>query len=174
MPNTMTLISATTVGSGGTAGVTFSSIPQTYTDLLLKISYRSDRTSPNDYLRVKFNSATTGFIDRNINQSGGTSTASENNNATTYAFMYGLNGNTATASTFGSIDMYIPNYSTAMIKTWWSDSITANNATFTQSALTGGKWNDTAAITELYIASHDTAKIILEHSSIYLYGIKNS
>ena len=174
MPNTMTLISATTVGSGGTAGVSFSSIPQTYTDLLLKVSYRSDRAQFNDYLRVRFNSSTTGYTDRNINQSSGSSTASESNNSSAYAFMFGLNGNTATASTFGSIDMYIPNYSTDMIKTWSSDAITANNATFTQSSLTGGKWNNTAAITDLYIASHDTAKIILEHSSVYLYGIKNS
>ena len=35
---TYTLIASNTVGSGGTASIEFNSIPQTYTDLLIKIS----------------------------------------------------------------------------------------------------------------------------------------
>ena len=39
---TMTLIASNTVGSGGASSVTFSSIPQTYTDLVVKIKNTFD------------------------------------------------------------------------------------------------------------------------------------
>ena len=41
---TMTPIQTVTVGSGGAANITFSNIPQTYTDLVIKISARSNRS----------------------------------------------------------------------------------------------------------------------------------
>ena len=47
MPNTMTLISSSTVGSGGTASISFSSIPNTYTDLVVKLSVRSTASTNN-------------------------------------------------------------------------------------------------------------------------------
>ena len=37
MANTYVLISSSTVGSGGAASIDFSSIPATYTDLVLKL-----------------------------------------------------------------------------------------------------------------------------------------
>ena len=40
--NSYESIATVTVGSGGAADVTFSSIPATYTDLLLKLSSRAD------------------------------------------------------------------------------------------------------------------------------------
>jgi hypothetical protein len=52
---TYTLINSVTVGSGGAASMEFTSIPSTYTDLVVKISGRSDNTgSFANYLR--FNS----------------------------------------------------------------------------------------------------------------------
>ena len=41
MAVTHNLISTITVGSGGAASIDFTSIPQTYTDLLVKISLRA-------------------------------------------------------------------------------------------------------------------------------------
>ena len=38
---TYTLISSVTVGAGGASSIDFTSIPSTYTDLLVKISARS-------------------------------------------------------------------------------------------------------------------------------------
>ena len=57
MANTYTLISSNTLTSSA-ASVTFSSIPATYTDLVLRISARSDRVSTTDRLRLTFNSDT--------------------------------------------------------------------------------------------------------------------
>jgi hypothetical protein len=58
MATTYKLISSVTVGSGGATTMTFSSIPQTYTDLLLKISSRNT-TGGADNHRVTFNGNTT-------------------------------------------------------------------------------------------------------------------
>jgi hypothetical protein len=57
MANTYTLISSVTVGSGGAANIEFTSIPQTYTDLLYKISGRLSVDSASAFLR--YNGTTT-------------------------------------------------------------------------------------------------------------------
>ena len=53
MATTYKAISTVTVGSGGAASITFSSIPATYTDLVLKISGRHD-TSSDQGIFIKF------------------------------------------------------------------------------------------------------------------------
>ena len=45
MANTYVKIATVTVGSGGAANMTFSSIVGTYTDLAIKISARSDKAT---------------------------------------------------------------------------------------------------------------------------------
>lgn len=173
MAKSYAYIGETVVGSGGTTGITFSSIPQTYTDLLLKISFRTNRAEPNDYLMLKFNSTTSGYSDKNLYKSS-TTVGAEANNSTTYGFSYGLNGNTSTSNSFGSLEIYIPNYTSSNYKNWYGSGATENNNVFNQMALTYGLWSNTAAITEIYLASHDTSKSLLQYSSASLYGIKNS
>ena len=57
MANTYTLISSVTVGSGGAANIEFTSIPATYTDLLLKLSTRTTRSTATDSNKLTVNSA---------------------------------------------------------------------------------------------------------------------
>jgi hypothetical protein len=53
--NTYTLISSVTVGSGGAANMGFTSIPATYTDLLVKLSARElDRALTVDGVLIIF------------------------------------------------------------------------------------------------------------------------
>jgi hypothetical protein len=170
MPNTMKLIESYTVGSGGIAGITFSSIPQTYTDLLIKVSFRTNRAEANDYLMIRFNSSSSGYTDRNLGKSAAT-VLSETNNSTTYGFAYGINGNTATSGAFGTSEIYISNYNTSANKCWSHEGATEQFGTSNQIALTAGLWADSSAITSIYLASHDTSKTLLQHSTAYLYGI---
>ena len=59
MPNTFTLIASSTVGAGGASSIDFTSIPSTYTDLVIKASLRSDRnTGSATYLTITFNNDT--------------------------------------------------------------------------------------------------------------------
>ena len=44
MAGTYKLIGSVTVGAGGAANIDFTSIPSTYTDLAIKVSYRSTAT----------------------------------------------------------------------------------------------------------------------------------
>ena len=103
---TQVLINSYTVGSGGTATVSFTSIPSTYTDLLLKVSARAINSIQTAEFHFAFNGSTTGFTERLLSGSGsGVSSG-------TYTLNYGgdVNGGGTTANTFGSIEMYIPNY----------------------------------------------------------------
>ena len=54
------LISSQTVGSGGATDITFSSIPQTYTDLVIKVSSRAaGGGAVNSNIQFEFNGSTT-------------------------------------------------------------------------------------------------------------------
>ena len=50
MANTFEQITTVTVGSGGASSIDFTSIPQTYTDLVIKTSARNTSTSTTMYL----------------------------------------------------------------------------------------------------------------------------
>ena len=56
-------IASVTVGSGGATSMSFTSIPNTYTDLVIKISARGTDNSSNGWNQgaITFNSSTTGY-----------------------------------------------------------------------------------------------------------------
>ena len=64
MPNTFELISSTVVGAGGAADITFSSIPSTYTDLIVKLSTRQDGSAIGYQFGIRFNGSTSGYSRR--------------------------------------------------------------------------------------------------------------
>lgn len=166
----MTLISTVTVGSGGASEMVFSSIPDTYTDLVLKTSVRmSGSVNTYENLRIRFNGTTSGYSDRllfGFNNSPGTNSLS---GQTFFILLIYGTTNANTTNTFGNGELYIPNYAGATNKTVSSDSVNENNAT------NGGLINigagvlaNTAAITSINLSS---AVTILENSTASLYGI---
>jgi len=163
-------ISTVTVGSGGASSIDFTSIPQTYTDLVIKISARNDRANVVDYYKVKFNSSATSYSERVV-YGNGTNPTSESNNATTYAFNFAINGASSTASTFSNTEFTIPNYTSANFKSYSTDAVTENNATTAYAALTGGLWSNTAAITSISFESANFANFV-QYSTATLYGIR--
>jgi hypothetical protein len=165
---TMTLISSNTVGSGGISSVTFSSIPATYTDLVVKASLRTDNASNLTGL-ITFNGSSSSFSFRQL-EGNGASVASYNGttNATNTE-----NGTGTTASTFSSFEFYIPNYAGSTNKSFSVDSVTENNATTAYQDLSANLWSNTAAITSISLAPGSTANFV-QYSTFYLYGIKNS
>ena len=170
MPNTYTLIQSVTVGSGGAASIEFGSIPQTYTDLVVMASTRSNRAAAvPDNLGMEFNGVSTNFTFRLL-YGGGTS-------ATSASGSYGFVGDTvaagATASVFASHSIYIPNYSGSTNKSFSADAVTENNATESYQEIVAGLWSNTAAITSLRLFPK-TGTLLAQYSSVSLYGIKNS
>ena len=171
MPNTYTLIASNTVGSGGVASVTFSSIPSTYTDLVVKTSLR-EATTNNAIVKINFNGTTSGYTAREI-IGNGTSASSDTNYGSTY---YGVEGSSApsnaTANSFTNNEYYIPNYASSNYKSISTDSIYETNTTFSLATLSSGLWSNTAAITSIALAPYSGN--FAQYSTFYLYGIKNS
>lgn len=163
-------ISTITVGSGGAASIDFTSIPATYTDLKLVCSTRSTGGGgPNDGLYIKVNGATTNSSVRWLYGSG--SAASSANGA--FFYLGEGNANSATASTFSSHEIYIPNYAGANYKSMSVDSVAETNAAAQYMSLNALLWSQTTAINQLtlYFASTNN---VAQYSSATLYGIKSS
>lgn len=160
-------IASTTVGSAGASTIDFTSIPSGYTDLLLKISSRDTRSgSVLNGLVVKFNTSSANFTSRVLEGSGsGTSSFTDTQ---------GLIGNStsasATASTFNSVDVYIPNYAGSTNKSFSFDSVTENNATAAYANLGAGLWSNTAAINSITLSCLNSASFV-QYTQATLYGI---
>jgi hypothetical protein len=176
---TYTLIASYTVGAGGASTIDFTSISSTYTDLLLKFSCRTSGTVDNfENVKVQFNgSGGTAYFDRNLYGTGSgvnTASASNSSQANTY-FQYSDAGG-STANTFSSGEMYIPNYASANNKSFSVDSVTENNSSATNSAISSiaaELWASSSAINRITLTPN-VAGVFAQNSTAYLYGIKNS
>ena len=171
MANTYTLISSVTVGSGGAASIDFTSIPSTYTDLQLVMSLRSAGTGVSTrYASVSFNSNTSNYSYRRLYGNG----SSAGSDSGTLRLIGTIPGSTVTASTFASLQMYVPNYTSSNNKSYSCDSVEENNATGAEADLIAGLWSNSAAITGISITSDQGSFNLVEYSTAYLYGISNA
>ena len=171
MANTFVKIASNTVGSGGVSSVTFSSIPQTYTDLVIKASVRTSRGFTNDALSIKLNNNTSNYLSRDVTY--------DNGGVVSYANLFGVGyainteGNSNTANTFSNQEIYIPNYSGSTNKSFSSQSNVENNGTDARVEMMATLWADTSAVTSITIDVY-TGSTLLQYSTFYLYGIKKS
>jgi hypothetical protein len=171
---TFTLIASSTVGSGGASSIDFTSIPSTYTDLIIKLSSRTTDTTVNDSsaIALQFNGDTTStYTRRSLVGDGGSASSS---NATTTSMRIGFTTtNGDTASTFGNCEIYIPNYAGSTQKSVSADAVTeANVAQYIYAALNAGLWTGTAAITSIKLIAPSFN--FMQYSTASLYGISKS
>lgn len=169
MPNpTYELIASSTVGSGGSSSISFTSISGSYTDLCLIASLRGTSAAE---LRGVLNSSSTGYTNRFL--SGNGASASSGTYVTTELYLGELEYNTQTASTFSSHNIYVPNYSnTSYAKSLSTESTQENNATTAYAYMVASLWNNTAAITSFTIKP--SGGNFAQYSTAYLYGVKNA
>ena len=174
MPSTYTLISSNVLSSSA-ASVTFSAIPSTYTDLVVRISARTDRASQNNsFIAVKpFNSDTGTNYSYTILTGNGAAASTFNESNVAYSAMGYVDATTATSNTYASLELYIPSYTASQNKPISTFGAHENNATTAYLAATAGLWRNTAAITGVTIDTLGQGSFIAT-SSFYLYGIKNS
>jgi hypothetical protein len=167
-------IASNTVGAGGAASVTFSSIPGTYTDLVIKASIRGDSgTGGFGNNLVSFNSISSGYSQRILYGLGSGAAVAASSSATSSLqnAAYGSDAG-ATANTFGNTEIYIPNYTSSDFKSISSDSVSENNATTAIAAITAGLLSNTAAITSITMTSGFGN--FGQYSTFTLYGISNA
>jgi len=170
MPSTYTLIASNTLSTAGLS-VTFSSIPATYTDLVLKVSARTANAIPTRTARLRLNGLSTTIYSYTILDTDGGSVTSTRASSTTESPLL-VNGNTSTSSTFSNTEIYIPNYAGNTQKPIGTVYVGENNLT-TPMALgaVASLVNLTSAVTSLEITNTSNFSV---GSSFYLYGIKNS
>jgi hypothetical protein len=156
----MQLISSVSVGVGGAATIDLTSIPGTYTDLVLMLSARA--TSTTATITVAFNGSSASFTNLYLqgNGSGVTST-------TGTTLVGNASISTDTASTFGNLSIYIPNYAGSADKNFSVDTVSENNSGTAFTQIFTGVWANTAAITQVTLSLANFA----QHSNAYLYGI---
>lgn len=164
---TMTLIASHTTGSGGEASYSFSSIPNTYTDLKVVSSARYDGSSPQD-VNVYFNGVNSNLSYKLLYTSNGTSATSYQASDAHFAV---VTGSSWTSNTFNNFEMYIPNYLSANNKSFSVDMVTENNATANFMYLQAGLWSS-SAINKVTFAP--VSGNFVQYSTFYLYGINNS
>ena len=161
-------ISTVVVGSGGAASIEFTSIPATYTDLLLKISTRSTYAANFSRAKLQINSSTTGYTSILVY---GQNTTTSSASSTDYITYFYSTGSSSTANTFANTEIYLPNYASANAKSTSSDSVTENNAAEAFLALSAGLQTSTAAISSLTITDANAGNLTI-YSSATLYGIR--
>jgi hypothetical protein len=178
---TMTLIGTPiTVGSGTTTSVTFSSIPATYTDLKLVMSVRTNIAEARSTLGIVINSDTTGanYPYRILYAVAASSNGSTNGTGASFGYVFYVDAANATASTFGSTELYIPNYSGSANKSISQDGVAeSNDSTNNAIGLTASNWNSTAAITSISLLTQSSGTAtgaFVQYSTFYLYGISKS
>jgi len=161
------------VPSGGTSNITFSSIPSTYTDLLIKYSLRNSSGSIDAQL-FYFNDDTAANYSMRILIGDGSGKGAFQN--TNYLSQYNnwsiffINPSNATANTFNNASVYLPNYSSSsQFKIVSTEGVTENNGTAYMS-LGVGTWRSNSPITSVSITSPLNG-VFVQNSSATLYGI---
>ena len=156
-------ISTVTVGSGGASAIEFTNIPQNYTDLEIKLSGRAG----NPYIDIKLNNSTSNRSSRYLYGNGSSAGSGSQ------AGFLGIQSSTSnTANTFGSMSIYIPNYSGTNNKSFSADSVQETNATSAEMHLVAGLWSDTSPVTSIQIYPEGSGTTFSQYSSATLYGIR--
>jgi len=167
MANTYELIASSTVGSGGAASIDFTSIPSTYTDLVVKFSVRNSAGAT--WGTLTLNGSSSNWSLKNL-YGDGSSTGSQSQTVNTFTVMQNNTGDTA--NTFTNSEFYIPNYAGSNYKSISYEQTRENNATAAYIYLHALLWSDTAAINQVTLNA--ITNNFAQYSTAYLYGVKSS
>jgi hypothetical protein len=171
-PGSYYLIERINVGSGGASSVTFSSIPQTYKHLQIRMIAKSGTVSGVETtLLAQFNSNTTytNYYGRHILYGDGSNAAAAANNSSGYVGAFaGIIDQQATSNTFAASILDILDYTnTNKNKVTRVLAGTDRNGAGTM-VLGSGLWINTAAITSISIVPLQNT--IAQYSTFALYG----
>jgi hypothetical protein len=172
MNETLTKLQTVTA-AGGETYITFSNIPQNYTDLKIFASVRGARTgAPVDNLLIGFNGTYTNVTSRSVYASGSGAAAS-GTNANWVGIVPSSDSSSSTAYTYSNTEIYIPNYTSSNYKSFSSDSVSEYNGTTAYTLFEAGLWPSSAPITSISLKL-DVTPGFVQYSEFALYGIKNT
>ena len=172
---TMVLLEKIVVPSAGASSITFTSIPQSYTDLKIVVSARNNESdAAGGLFYVGLNGVSTNLSSR-VLYGYGSGVGSLSSTAASAIFGY-ITSSGSTASTFGNAEIYIPNYTSSNNKSISVDAVNENNATDGRQDIVAGLWSSSSAITSITLYSSRLSDgaasgLFVQHSTFYLYGV---
>lgn len=184
MANTFVHLGTITVGAEGSTSISFTNIPQNFTDLVLKISPRGMSYWGNE-MRIRYNNTSggTSYNTRWLIDNYGTAGSSYFDNTSSHFFSYAVPGTSYIMSerTYGNFEIYIPNYSGSKNKSSIIDFVGENGEpsynVYTYSGYAAATWVNTAAITSIQLDASTAYGVQFRHSNYTtasLYGINKS
>jgi hypothetical protein len=159
-----------TVGSGGATTITFSSIPQGYTDLKIFVSARGTGSFSETGFTLTFNGDSSSNYSNTRVEGSGSSASSGNASNATSLFVGNLVGTTGTANTFASNDIYVPNYTGSNYKSVLFDYAPENNGTANYAGVGAGLYRSTSAITSITFGP-GSGTAFAQYSTFSIYGV---
>ena len=178
MAKAYTLIQAQTLTSSA-ASVTFSNIPQNYTDLIVKISGRATAgsgTSRAIQLQINGDTTYSNYRQRYIrtDDTGAAQSGAFLSSTGLKYYFYGLPNANVTANSFGAAELTFINYAGSSYKTFSAEAFAEGfHNPFTGTAgnsITAALWVNTSPITTL-IFNPDDSSSFAAGSTFYLYGV---
>jgi hypothetical protein len=158
------------------ASITFSSIPATYTDLVVRYSARTTESGPNELIIYTLNGNTSSNYSTTTLIGNASSVISNRTTSAANIRAGWQSGNTATANTFGSAEIYIPSYTVSQKKPTGNFSAAENNNTGTADTYinaNAGLFSITTAVSSITLTPINGTNFV-SGSSFYLYGISNA
>ena len=151
---------ATATGTGSSGTVTFSSIPSTYTDLVLVSDLENSATAN---LYYQYNGSSSALYSDTTTYGDGSSTGSYRRSGQTLHYISYLSSSGQRLAVISNFQNYS---NTSVFK---SILTRANNASFELNKVVG-LWRDTSAISSITIALNNSANFT-SSSTFTLYGI---
>lgn len=158
----MTLINSYEVTGSTEANVEFTSIPNTFTDLVVYASVRTPRSAVNDAMFFVVNGSVNSTSKRTYANVGASTPVDTGNTIL-------VNGNTSTAGAFANIEIYIGDYAGDDGKPYIASTVAENNAQQALLSWMGGSYNTTAITSIKFYA--EVATYFSVGCKFYLYGI---
>jgi hypothetical protein len=167
----------TQTASGSAAVITFNNIPQTFTDLLIEVSARSSNASNDSFFMqcgtsLGFDSAAVYSQTRLGGDGAGVWSDRQTGQSWcfTYATVPATNG---TSNTFGSAQIYVPNYISSNFKSFILNAVSERSATTgnnIEQMLHADLWRNTNALTSVKFQLLSGSNFAA-NSTITIYGI---
>lgn len=170
MANTYKALSTVTVGAGGAASMSFTNIPQTYTDLVLKVSPRNTGSGAGDStFLVEFNGSSSSYSGRSLYSNGSAVSGFGESTPEGYGNVVG----TWTGNMYGNNEIYISNYTSGNYKAFSIDGAGENNAVRADISAGAFLWSNTSPITSIIVKSY-AAFTFAQYTTATLYGVFNA
>jgi hypothetical protein len=164
-------IATVSVGGGGQADITFSSIPSGFKHLQIRGIARTNRALTRDALKITVNGNTSDYAYHNLYGNGTSPTGAGLASQIDIVFN-DIAGNTATASVFGAMVIDILDYAlTTKIKNIRGLGGSDNNGSGIVGLNSGAYYGNTNALTSIKLESYGGTAFV-QYSQFALYGIK--